>query len=271
MGLPPAPKLAFRSTLAQSESTVDDCNPKKTRDRAQGSLRALEPTRLFPPPPELRGAPNTMLLVSIGCMVMAGVVYYFLETGPSSSSKPTVQSQVAYMDPKSTSEPASAPPPAEWVQADPSPAAPSENRAEAATAEKSVQPAVAAAAITGPEPQTAAVRSAVPASTATVSTESSRPTRRLDPETISLLVREAEKHISTGDVVTARTIFQRAAEAGDATAALELAATYDPTVLAKLGVMGMGADVEKARVWYRMAESFGSAEAKQRLLALDRK
>jgi len=27
----------------------------------------------------------------------------------------------------------------------------------------------------------------------------------------------------------------------------------------------MGADVEKARTWYRMAESFGSAEAKQRL------
>jgi TPR repeat protein len=37
-----------------------------------------------------------------------------------------------------------------------------------------------------------------------------------------------------------------------------------------LGVMGMGADVEKARAWYRMAESFGSAEAKQRLRSLDR-
>jgi TPR repeat protein len=71
-------------------------------------------------------------------------------------------------------------------------------------------------------------------------------------------------------VVTARTIFQRAAEAGDATAALELAANYDPTVLARIGVMGMGADVEKARAWYRMAESFGSAEAKQRLRSLDR-
>ena len=32
--------------------------------------------------------------------------------------------------------------------------------------------------------------------------------------------------------------------------------------------MGMGADVEKARAWYRMAESFGSAEAKQRFAVL---
>jgi len=97
-----------------------------------------------------------------------------------------------------------------------------------------------------------------------------KPTRKLDAETIALLVKEAEKHMSTGDVVTARIIFQRVAEAGDAAAALELAATYDPTVLAKLGVMGMGADVEKARSWYRTAESFGSAEAKQRLRSLDR-
>jgi hypothetical protein len=33
----------------------------------------------------------------------------------------------------------------------------------------------------------------------------------------------------------------------DAPAALALAATYDPVMLAKLGVMGMGSDVEKAR------------------------
>jgi TPR repeat protein len=50
---------------------------------------------------------------------------------------------------------------------------------------------------------------------------------------------------------------------------LALAATYDPIVLAKLGVTGMGADVEKARTWYRMAESYGLAEAKQRLQLLD--
>ena len=83
-------------------------------------------------------------------------------------------------------------------------------------------------------------------------------------------MKKGEQFIAAGDVVTARIAFQRAAEAGDATAALALAATYDPTILAKLGVMGMGADVEQARIWYRMAESYGSTEATQRLQLLDK-
>jgi TPR repeat protein len=65
--------------------------------------------------------------------------------------------------------------------------------------------------------------------------------------------------------VTARILLQRAAEAGDAVAATALGATYDPNVLAKLGVVGMNADVEKARGWYQKAESFGSP-ASQRLM-----
>ena len=119
-------------------------------------------------------------------------------------------------------------------------------------------------------PPTPVALAPTPVAPATAGPSSLKPTRTLDPEDITLLVNEAKKHISTGDVVTARMIFQRAAEAGDASAALALAATYDPTVLAKLGVIGMGADVEKARAWYRMAESFGSAEAKQWLRSLDR-
>jgi hypothetical protein len=39
---------------------------------------------------------------------------------------------------------------------------------------------------------------------------------------------------------------------------------YDPIVLAKLGVVGLGADVERARTWYQKAESLGSAEATRR-------
>ena len=58
---------------------------------------------------------------------------------------------------------------------------------------------------------------------------------------------------------------QRAAEAGDAAAATALGATYDPTVLAKLGVVGIGADLEKARFWYQEAASLGSPDAQRRL------
>ncbi|MET0631819.1 MAG: hypothetical protein ABWY92_13235 [Xanthobacteraceae bacterium] len=92
--------------------------------------------------------------------------------------------------------------------------------------------------------------------------------RALDPEEIKLLTKQGEQFAAAGDLVTARMLFQRAAEAGDATAAIALGATYDPDVLAKLEVVGMGADVEKARIWYRKAESFGSPEASRRLNAL---
>ena len=51
-------------------------------------------------------------------------------------------------------------------------------------------------------------------------------------------MKQGEQFIAAGDVVTARTAFQRAAEAGDAKAAVALGAAYDPTVLAKLEVVG---------------------------------
>ena len=92
--------------------------------------------------------------------------------------------------------------------------------------------------------------------------------RALDAEQIKLLMKQGEQFIAAGDVVTARTAFQRAAEAGDAKAAVALGATYDPTVLAKLGVVGISADVAKARSWYQKAEKLGSPEAKRRLEAL---
>ena len=91
----------------------------------------------------------------------------------------------------------------------------------------------------------------------------------VDPEEIKLFMKQGEQFIAAGDVVTTRIVFQRAAEAGDANAAMALGATYDPTVLAKLGVAGLGADLEKARTWYQKAESLGSTEATRRLAILE--
>jgi TPR repeat protein len=78
-------------------------------------------------------------------------------------------------------------------------------------------------------------------------------------------MKQGEQFAAAGDLATARLVFQRAAEAGDATAALAMGATYDPIVLAKLGVLGMSADVGKARSWYEKAKEFGSPEASRRL------
>jgi hypothetical protein len=92
--------------------------------------------------------------------------------------------------------------------------------------------------------------------------------RVLDPEEIQLFVKQGERFVSAGDLAAARTVFKRAAEAGDATAAVALGSTYDPTLLQNLGVFGMESDVEKARNWYEKAEILGSAEATQRLRIL---
>jgi hypothetical protein len=107
-----------------------------------------------------------------------------------------------------------------------------------------------------------------PAATGAESPPSSKAVRTLDPEELEFLTRRGEQFALAGDLVTARALFQRAADAGNATAAMALGATYDPDVLAKLGVVGVGADVEKARSWYQKAESQGSAQATRRLQAL---
>jgi hypothetical protein len=89
--------------------------------------------------------------------------------------------------------------------------------------------------------------------------------RNLDRDEIDALVKRGEDFIASGDLAAARLVLQRAAEGGDAGAALTLAGTYDPLVLEKLGVQGLSADVAKARAWYERAKEFGSTEAPRRL------
>ena len=91
------------------------------------------------------------------------------------------------------------------------------------------------------------------------------PIRRVDPADIELLVKQGEQFMAVGDVAAARIVFQRAAQAGDAAAALAMGATYDPLVLNKIGVVGVTADPDKARGWYVKAQQLGSPEAPRRL------
>jgi hypothetical protein len=87
----------------------------------------------------------------------------------------------------------------------------------------------------------------------------------LDPNEIASSLRRADDLIASGDLAAARLVLRRAANAGDARAAMTLAGTYDPVILEKLGVHGFVPDVAMARVWYEKAKKFGSAEAPQRL------
>jgi TPR repeat protein len=88
---------------------------------------------------------------------------------------------------------------------------------------------------------------------------------RLDPNEIASSLKRADDLIANGDLAAARLVLRRAANAGDARAAMTLAGTYDPVILEKLGVHGFVPDVAMARAWYEKAKKFGSAEAPQRL------
>lgn len=88
---------------------------------------------------------------------------------------------------------------------------------------------------------------------------------RLDPNEIASSLKRADDLIASGDLAAARLVLRRAANAGDARAALTLAGTYDPVILEKLGVHGFVPDVAMARAWYEKAKKFGSAEAPRRL------
>lgn len=89
--------------------------------------------------------------------------------------------------------------------------------------------------------------------------------RALDREELTLLLKRGEELIREGDIASARLMLGRAAEAGDARAALALGATYDADVLRKLGVLGVAGDIAQARAWYGKAAEFGSGEATRRL------
>jgi hypothetical protein len=108
------------------------------------------------------------------------------------------------------------------------------------------------------------------------------PTPKLSDEEIAALVAGGRQLIVAGDIPNARLVLQQAAEAGNATAALELGATYDPIELAKLGVRDGSLpaasikgkalpDIAMARTWYQKAKDLGSTEAQGRLENLARR
>jgi hypothetical protein len=92
--------------------------------------------------------------------------------------------------------------------------------------------------------------------------------RTLTPAELAALLRRGNELVSLGDLVGARLVFERAAQAGDSRAALALASTYDPLVLQQLGERGLAPDIAMARFWYEKAKELGSKEAPERLEVL---
>jgi TPR repeat protein len=82
------------------------------------------------------------------------------------------------------------------------------------------------------------------------------------------LLKRGRYLLSIGDIAPARLLLERAAEALDASAAFDLAGTYDPAVLTRSHVLGVVPDLAMARMWYEKALSLGHSEAQRRLAQL---
>jgi hypothetical protein len=90
-----------------------------------------------------------------------------------------------------------------------------------------------------------------------------------DASEIAAKMKIGAELLAHGDIAAARTMFQRAAEAGEAAGAFALAETYDPVVLARLRLRGgITPDLALARTWYERARDLGSLEARDRISSL---
>jgi hypothetical protein len=95
-----------------------------------------------------------------------------------------------------------------------------------------------------------------------------------DPSTVSLetqrtLLERGDAMLSQRNVVAARLLFARAADAGIGIAALKLAETYDPGFIADHNLIGIKGDQHQAEAWYRKAAALGERQAEQRLKTLE--
>jgi hypothetical protein len=92
---------------------------------------------------------------------------------------------------------------------------------------------------------------------------------RSDDVEITAMIKRGKDLLMSGDIVSARLLLRRAADAGNAEAALALGATFDPLVIRRLGAVGMRPDIVQAKQWYQRAAELGSASAESQLAKLE--
>jgi hypothetical protein len=96
-----------------------------------------------------------------------------------------------------------------------------------------------------------------------------QPGPQLSPQYIAALLSRGDGFLSAGDIASARLFYERAAQAGDGSAALRLGATFDPGVIGKAFAGGVTSDPLQAAFWYRQARDFGNTAAAGRLKVLE--
>jgi hypothetical protein len=83
---------------------------------------------------------------------------------------------------------------------------------------------------------------------------------RLSAAEIAALVARGDKFLGIGDIASARLFYERAADAGDALAAIRLGTTFDPAFLRQAGIRAVLGDPAQALSWYRRAGNLGGRD-----------
>ena len=117
-----------------------------------------------------------------------------------------------------------------------------------------------------PEEKQAATSTTSPATSPTATRS---PSNQQRPAEIAALVTRGDAFLSTGDIVSARLFYERAADGGDGGAALRLGATFDPGFLSRTGIRGAPSDPAQASSWYRRALDLGNSAAQEALRDLE--
>ncbi|MGC1777401.1 MAG: hypothetical protein WBB34_05590 [Xanthobacteraceae bacterium] len=195
---------------------------------------------------------------------------------PAMTSTPVKPVQAQMQDAASQSSQAESAPP-NWapqsaeseVAINETPPATAMPQAATATPITAVVPSIAVAMppATMP-PQPPATPEISPAVT-TASVDAVTPTPQIDDTEIAEMIKRGKALLVSGDIASARLLLRRAADAGNAEAALELGATFDPLIIRQLGAVGMAPDPVQAKQWYQRAADLGSASAVGQLAKLE--
>lgn len=295
----------FRAALRQSGGAAAEPGPQSLEDRTFADdrpwhQRALEP-ELVPEPPA--GASNVwpmMLRLGLVCglaALVAGAVVFLFNPKPvhkvAQASAPAIVADDApppaietpagvpalAVEASAASTPNGAPEqvaiPTPPIPEAPLPAAKPEAQVAPAPAQQIVSlpaPTVSPANIKSPPPpvnESAPQPVDAPPQAAPPAPQSApKPVVELDENEINTLIRRGKNLLNDGDFAAARVLFERAANAGSAEAALALGSTYDPNVIKRLGALMVKPDIESARKWYQLAAERGSAAASLQLANL---
>jgi len=88
---------------------------------------------------------------------------------------------------------------------------------------------------------------------------------------IAALVAREDASSATGDVASARLLYEYAASSGEARAAVRLVETFDPVFLGRARLRSVSGDWATALFWYRRARDLGAPEVELRLKTLETK